>query len=148
MKTWIVRKYRIHGFNHVNARASTPPYKHPLRFHIDAIFLSYTLTLLYFNFFSSFKRPSIAEFTLRKLRGRSHDPSNRAGPLSGINFSCVHMVDIDWYVYLKVWKINYVIPSTPAHFNIFHHGRRDGVFTSENSSPLADISAASAADLA
>ena len=68
------------------------------------------------------------------LRGRSYDPGNRAGPLSGINFSCVHMVvfipptgmkfDIDWYVYLKVWKINYVIPSTHAHFNIFHPGRR------------------------
>ena len=53
-----------------------------------------------------------------------HDPGNRAGPLSRINFSCVHMAvfipptgmkfDIDWYVYLKVWKINYVIPSTHA----------------------------------
>ena len=32
--------------------------------------------------------------------------------------------DIDWYVYLKVWKINYVFPSTHAHFNIFHPGKR------------------------
>ena len=83
-------------------------------------------------------------------KGRSHDPGNRAGPLSGINFSCVHMVvfipptgmkfNIDWYVYLKVWKINYVIPSTHAHFNIFHPSRRDGLFIWENSSPLAEIS--------
>ena len=28
---------------------------------------------------------------------------------------------IDWYVYLKVGKINYVIPSTHEHFNIFQH---------------------------
>ena len=41
-----------------------------------------------------------------KLWGRSHDPGNRAGPLSGI------------------------------HLNIFHPGRRDGVFIWENSSPL------------
>ena len=84
------------------------------------------------------------------LRGRSHDHGSRAGPLSGINFSCFHMVvfipptvrrfDIDWYVYLKVWKINYVIPSTHAHLNIFHPSRREGVLIWENSSPLAEIS--------
>ena len=45
--------------------------------------------------------------------------------------------DIDWYLYLKVWKINYVIPSTHAHFNIFHPGRRDGAFIWEHFSPLA-----------
>ena len=86
-------------------------------------------------------------------RGRSHDSGNRAGPLCEINFTSVHMVvfipptgmkfDIDWYVYLEVWKINYVIPSTHARFNIFHPGRRDGVFIWENSSPLAKMSAAS-----
>ena len=26
------------------------------------------------------------------LRSRSHDLGNPAGPLSGINFSCVHMI--------------------------------------------------------
>ena len=81
----------------------------------------------------------------------SHDPGDRAGPLSEINFSCVHMVvfipPIDWYVYLKVWKINYAIPSTRAHFNIFHPGRRDGVFIWENSNPLAEISLSGPAQL-
>ena len=40
-------------------------------------------------------------------------------PSTGMKF------DIDWYVYLKVWKINYVpvFPSTPVHFNIFHPGK-------------------------
>ena len=81
------------------------------------------------------------------LKGRSHDPGNGAGPLSGINFSCVHMIvfipptgmkfEVDWYVYLKVWKINYVISS----IDIFHPGRWDGVFKWENSSPFTPMNA-------
>ena len=31
-------------------------------------------------------------FKEQDIRGRSHDPGNRAGPLSGINFYCVDMV--------------------------------------------------------
>ena len=37
-------------------------------------------------------------------------------------------IDIDWYVYLKVWKLNYVISSTHAHFKLFHPGRWDRPF--------------------
>ena len=44
-------------------------------------------------------------------------------PPTGMKF------DVDLYVYLQVWKINYVIPSTHVHFNIFHPSRLDGVFS-------------------
>ena len=95
-------------------------------------------------------------FLATPIMAKGPFPSNRAGPLhvSGINLSCVHMVvfiplggmkfDIDWYVYLIVWKINYAIPSTHSLFNIFHPGRRDEVFIWEIFHHASEISAASA----
>ena len=61
----------------------------------------------------------------------SHSICICAGPLHKRD-KCVHF---DWYVYFKVWKINYVIPSTCAHFNIFHPSRRNGVFIWQNFQP-------------
>ena len=105
--------YKFHMKNLILTLRRYRQLKLEIMSNLDAIFVS--------------KYDHVTEcFLATLIMAKGPFPSNRAGPLSGINFSCVHMVvfiplggmKFDWYVYLIVWKINYAIPSTHSLLNM------------------------------